>query len=64
MKVEAELVQLTKEEQALNQPAKEEEQEAEAAADKEPLKTQEEISERRNELTEQKGKLEAALAEE
>jgi septal ring factor EnvC (AmiA/AmiB activator) len=63
-KVDAELAQLTKEEQALNQPAKEEEQEAEAAAEKAPLKTQEEISERRNELTERKGQLEATLAEE
>ena len=62
-KVEEELYALIKEEQALNEPPKEEGDAEQAAADP-PPRTQEEISQRRNELTEQKGKLESVLAEE
>lgn len=59
-KVEAELAQLASEEQARSQPAKE--GEPEAPAEHGPGRTQEEISERRQELAEQKSKLEAALS--
>jgi polynucleotide 5'-kinase involved in rRNA processing len=55
-KIDQELAEITKEEQALN-----EKPEGDAAA---PTKSQEEISERRNVLTESKGKYEAQLAEE
>ena len=55
-KIDQELAEITKEEQALN-----EKPEGDAPA---PKKSQEEISERRNVLTESKGKYEAQLAEE
>ena len=55
-KIDQELAEITKEEQPLN-----EKPEGDAAA---PTKSQEEISERRNVLTESKGKYEAQLAEE
>lgn len=62
-KVEDELHELVKEEQAANEPPKEGEQ-PDGAAEAPAPRSQEEISERRNELTEHKGKYEAALAEE
>ena len=64
-KLEQELVDLVKEEQVLNEPPAEGEQEADPAGEaRPPPRTQEEISERRNALTKEKGELEAALAEE
>mmetsp|Transcript_39618 Transcript_39618/g.60624 ORF Transcript_39618/g.60624 Transcript_39618/m.60624 type:complete len:579 (-) Transcript_39618:7106-8842(-) len=64
-KIEAELEQLRKDEITLNEPpAPEDSKEVEEPSQPaEPPKTQEEISERRNELTEQKAKIEFHLKE-
>jgi hypothetical protein len=61
--IETELAALVKEEQALQEPPKEGEGEAAADPEGQPPRTQEEISVRRNELSEEQRKREAALAE-
>lgn len=62
-KVVGGLAQLVKEEQALAQPAPEDEAAEGENGEQAPRMTQEQISERRNALTDQKADLEAALAQ-